>query len=181
LEAESEKGYQPKVLAYLNTVLTNIYSHSFVEYFVSYRFLKSLYCNLRTENRVASWTVLEVLDSKIWSSFEYKSCSLFNLDVFRTFVWYQFYCGIKVIKMRSNSAAAIGWRGLFLPVVVWERRIVVLVDYFMCMVVLVLRIVYGQVVLLRTVLNFVAWQLEKASKYSAVVYTHTLVIWITST
>jgi hypothetical protein len=34
-----------------------------------------------------------------------------------------------------------------------ERRIVVLVDCFMCMVVLVLRIAYGQVVCLRTVLN----------------------------
>jgi hypothetical protein len=34
--------------------------------------------------------------------------------------------------------------------------IVVLVDYFMCMVVLVLRIAYGQVVLLQTMLNFVA-------------------------
>jgi hypothetical protein len=59
------------------------------------------------------------------------------------------------MKMRSNNAAAC-WRGLFLPVVGWERRIVVLVDCFMCMVVLVLRIAYGQVVLLRTVLNFVA-------------------------
>jgi hypothetical protein len=58
--------------------------------------------------------------------------------------------------MRSNNAAAIGWRVLFLPVVGWERRIVVLVDCFMCMVVLVLRIAYGQVVLLLTVLNFVA-------------------------
>jgi hypothetical protein len=59
------------------------------------------------------------------------------------------------MKMRSNSAAAICWRGLFLPVVEWERRIVMLVDCFMCMVVLVLRIAHGQVVLLRTVLNFV--------------------------
>jgi hypothetical protein len=58
--------------------------------------------------------------------------------------------------MRSNSAAAFGWRGLFLSVVGWESRIVVLADCFMCMVVLVLRITYGQVVLLRTVLNFVA-------------------------
>jgi hypothetical protein len=58
--------------------------------------------------------------------------------------------------MRSNSAAAIGWCGLFLPVVGWERRIVRLVDCFMCMLVLVLRIAYGQVVLLRTVLHFVA-------------------------
>jgi hypothetical protein len=140
-----------------------------------------LYCNLRTENRVALWAVLEVLDSKIWLSFEYKSCSLFNLDVFRTFLCYHCYCGIKVIKIRSNSAAAIGWRGLFLPVVGWERRIVVLVDCFMCMVVLMLRIAYGLVVLLRTVLHFVAWQLEKASKCSAVVYTLSLIIWITST
>jgi hypothetical protein len=58
--------------------------------------------------------------------------------------------------MRSNSAAVVGWRGLFLPVVEWERRIIALVDCFMCMVVLVLRIAYGQVVLLQTVLNFVA-------------------------
>jgi hypothetical protein len=58
--------------------------------------------------------------------------------------------------MRSNSAADIGWRGLFLPVIGWEHRIVVLVDCFMCMVVLMLRIAYDQVVLLRTVLNFVA-------------------------
>jgi hypothetical protein len=58
--------------------------------------------------------------------------------------------------MRRNSAAVVCWRGLFLPVVGWERRIVVLVDCFMCMIVLVLRIAYGQVVLLRTVLNFVA-------------------------
>jgi hypothetical protein len=49
--------------------------------------------------------------------------------------------------MRSNSVAAVGWRGLFLPIVGWERMIVVLVDCFMCMVVLVLRIAYGQVVL----------------------------------
>jgi hypothetical protein len=58
--------------------------------------------------------------------------------------------------MKSNSIAAVGWRGLFLLVVGWKRRIVVLVDCFMCMVVLVLRIAYGQVVLLRTVLNIVA-------------------------
>jgi hypothetical protein len=58
--------------------------------------------------------------------------------------------------MRSNNAVVVGWRRLFLPVVRWERRIIVLVDYFMCMVVLVLMIAYGQVVLLRTVLNFVA-------------------------
>jgi hypothetical protein len=58
--------------------------------------------------------------------------------------------------MRSNSAAAIGWRRLFLSVIGWERRIVVLVDCFMCMVILMLRIAYGQVMLLWTVLNFMA-------------------------
>jgi hypothetical protein len=58
--------------------------------------------------------------------------------------------------MRSNSAAAVGWRGQFLPVIGWERRIIAFVDCFMCMIVLVLRIAYGQVVLLRTVLNLVA-------------------------
>jgi hypothetical protein len=57
--------------------------------------------------------------------------------------------------MRSNNIAVVGWCGLFLPVVGWERRIVVLVDCFMCMIALVLRLAYGQVVLLRTVLNFV--------------------------
>jgi hypothetical protein len=34
--------------------------------------------------------------------------------------------------------------------------IILLVDYFMCIVVLVLKITYIQVVLLRTVLDFVA-------------------------
>jgi hypothetical protein len=58
--------------------------------------------------------------------------------------------------MKSNSVAAVGWRGLFLPVVEWESKIVVLVDCFICMVILVLRIAYGQVVLLQIVPNFVA-------------------------
>jgi hypothetical protein len=140
-----------------------------------------LYWNLRTENRVILLIVLEWANGEISLSFEYKSCSLFNLDICRIFVCYHCYCRIKVIKIKSNNVVAVGWRGLFLPVVGWARRIVVLVDYFMCMVVLVLRISYGQVVLLRTILNFVAWQLEKASKCSIVVYTLSLVIWITTT
>jgi hypothetical protein len=138
-------------------------------------------CCLCSEYNFLLWAWLKIVDDKLWLSFEYKSCSLFNLDIFRTFVWYQCYCGIKVIKMRNNNVAAVGWCGLFLPIVGWERGIVVLVDCFMCMVILMLRIAYGQVVLLRTVLNFVAWQLEKASKCSTVVYTLSLVIWITST
>jgi hypothetical protein len=133
-------------------------------------------CCMCSEFSFLLWAWLKIVDGKLWLSFEYKSCGLFNLDVFRIFVWYHCYCEIKVMKMRSNITTAVCWRGLFLPVVRWERRIVMLVDCFMCMVVLVLRIVYGQVVLLRTVLNFVAWQLEKTSKCSAVVYTLSLVI-----
>jgi hypothetical protein len=102
------------------------------------------------------WARLKIVDGKICLSFEYKSCGLFNLDVFRIFVCHHCYCEIKVIKMRSNNAAAVGWRELFLLVIGCERMIVVLVDCFMCMIVLVLRIAYGQVVLLWTVLNFVA-------------------------
>jgi hypothetical protein len=60
------------------------------------------------------------------------------------------------MKMKSNIIVIVGWRGLFLPDVGWEHRIVVLVDCFMCMIILVLRIAYGQVVLLQTMLNFVA-------------------------
>jgi hypothetical protein len=47
-------------------------------------------------------------------------------------------------------------RGGSLPVVRLERMIVLLVDCFICVVVLVLRITYGQAVLLRSALNFVA-------------------------
>jgi hypothetical protein len=70
-------------------------------------------CCLCSEYSFPLWAWLKIVDDKLWLSLEYKSCSLFNLYVFRTFVWYQCYCGIKVIKMRSNSAAAVGWRGLF--------------------------------------------------------------------
>jgi hypothetical protein len=51
--------------------------------------------------------LIKIVDGKLWLSFEYKSCSLFNLDVCRTFDCFHCYCGIKVIKMRSNSAAAL--------------------------------------------------------------------------
>jgi hypothetical protein len=60
------------------------------------------------------------------------------------------------MKMRSNSAAAVCWHGLFLPVVWWERRIVVLVDCFMCMVVSVLRIAYG----IRFILKFEVYEVH---------------------
>jgi hypothetical protein len=46
---------------------------------------------------------LKIVDGKLWLSFEYESCSLFNLDVFRTFVWYRCYCGIKVIKWEVTA------------------------------------------------------------------------------
>jgi hypothetical protein len=35
------------------------------------------------------------------------------------------------MKMRSNSAAAVCWRRLFLPVVGWERRIIVCHTWFL--------------------------------------------------
>jgi hypothetical protein len=46
----------------------------------------------------------------------------------------------------------------------------------MCMVALVLSFSYDQVVFIRITLSLVAYQLEKASKYSAVVYKLSLVI-----
>jgi hypothetical protein len=67
-------------------------------------------------------------------------------------VLYSFEVGYLAVCVQ-NTVFHCG-RGLFLLVVGWERRIVVLVNCFMCMLVLVLRIAYGQVVLLRTVLNF---------------------------
>jgi hypothetical protein len=57
--------------------------------------------------------------------------------------------------MRSNSVVAVGWRGLFCRSSGGSIGSVYLL-IVSCMVVLVLRIAYGQVVLLRTVLNFVA-------------------------
>jgi hypothetical protein len=137
--------------------------------------------SLRTERRVILWTVLELVGHKIWLSFEYKSCSLFNVDVCRIFICYHHHCGIKVMMVLSSSIVVV----LFvmvtvLPAIGLGHRNILLIVCFMCVVVLVLRITYGQVVLLWTLLNFVAWQLKKASKYSTVVYTLSLVIWITS-
>jgi hypothetical protein len=127
-----------------------------VQQFASYDILSWVTCCLCSEHSFPLWARLKIVDGKICLSFEYKSCGLFNLDVFRIFVCRHCYCGIKIMKMRSNSVAAVGWRALFLLVNGWECWIIVLVDCFMCMVVLVLRISYGQVVLLQIVLNFVA-------------------------
>jgi hypothetical protein len=127
-----------------------------VQQFVSYDILSWVTYCLCSKHSFLLWARLKIVDGKICLSFEYKSRGLFNLDVFRIFVCNHCFCGIKVIKMRSNNAVAVSWHGLFLPVIWCERMIVVLVDFFMCMIVLVLRIAYGQVMLLRTVLNFVA-------------------------
>jgi hypothetical protein len=73
------------------------------------------------------------------------------------FICYHRHCAIKVMMILSSSNAAALFVVLtMLPVVALERRIILIIDCFMCMVVLVLRITYGQVVLLRTVLNSVA-------------------------
>jgi hypothetical protein len=143
-------------------------------------FLSLLCCSLRTENRVTFWTVLELVNDTNWLSFEYKSCSLFSLDVFRIFICCHCYCGIKLIKMRSNIPTAVWLMLTVLPVTGLGHRNILLVVCFMCMIILVLKITYGQVVLLWAVLNLVAWQLETANKCSAMVYKISLVIWITS-
>jgi hypothetical protein len=134
-----------------------------VQQFACYDFLSWVTCCRCSEHRFLLQARLKIVDGKICLSFEYKSCSLFNLDVCRIFVCYHGYYGIKVIKWKVSALLLLVGMDCFLPVVRWAHRIVVLVDCFMCIVILVLRIAYGQVVLLQTVLNFVAWQLEKAS------------------
>jgi hypothetical protein len=56
--------------------------------------------------------------------------------------------------MRTKSATAVT---VFLLVVRLGCMTILLVDYFMCMIVLMLRTTYGQVVLLQIVLNFVTY------------------------
>jgi hypothetical protein len=64
---------------------------------------------------------------------------------------------MKVIIMLSSSIAAVVFAVLIvLPVIGLGRRNVLLVVYFMCMVVLELRITFDQVVLLWIMLNFMA-------------------------
>jgi hypothetical protein len=134
-----------------------------VQRFHVLNFLSWVPCCLCSKHSFVLWARLKIIDDKIWLSIEYQSCCLVIVHACEYFSFYHINCG------RS------------LPVVGLERRIILIVDCFMCMVVLVLRITYDQVVLLRTVLNFVAWQLEKASKCSVVVCMLSLVIWITST
>jgi hypothetical protein len=144
-------------------------------------FCSLLSWSLRTEHIVTLWTVLELVDSKIWLSFEYKSCSLFNLHVCRVFICYHCYCEIKVMKLRSTSIAAILLKCcLCCRSSELECRTVLLVLCFICMVALMLSFSCNQVVLLRIVLSLLTWPLEKASKCSIVVYKLSLVIWVTS-
>jgi hypothetical protein len=64
---------------------------------------------------------------------------------------------MKVIIMLSSSIAAVVFAVLIvLPVIGLGRRNILLVVYFMCMVVLELRITFDQVVLLWIMLNFMA-------------------------
>jgi hypothetical protein len=89
--------------------------------------------SLRSENRVALWTVLEIVNGKVWVSFEYKSCRLFSLDVFRIFLCDHCYCGIKLLKTRSNNSAAV--LVVLSPIL---HRTISLVVCFIFMIVLVL-------------------------------------------
>jgi hypothetical protein len=64
---------------------------------------------------------------------------------------------MKVIMMSSSNTAAVLFVVLtILSVIGLGRRNVLLIVYFRCMVVLVQRFTYGQVVLLWIMLNFVA-------------------------
>jgi hypothetical protein len=73
------------------------------------------------------------------------------------FIRYHCHCGIKVIMMLSNNMAGVLFVVLtVLPVIALRRRNILLIVYFVCMVVLVLRFTYGQVVLLWIMLNLVA-------------------------
>jgi hypothetical protein len=73
------------------------------------------------------------------------------------FIRYHRHCGMKVIMMlRSNIAAVLFVVLTVLSVIGLGRRNTLLFVSFMCMVVLVLRITYGQLVLLWIMLNFVA-------------------------
>jgi hypothetical protein len=60
-------------------------------------------CCLCSEFSFLLWAWLKIVDGKLWLSFEYESCSLFNLEVFRIFVWYQCYYGIKVINWEVTA------------------------------------------------------------------------------
>jgi hypothetical protein len=169
------------VLYYISSSFHRVFKHEFL--YSSLRVTKLwswVPCCLCSEYSFPLWAWLKIVDGKLWLSFEYKSCSLFNLDVFRIFVWYHCYCGIKVIKWEATALLLFVGVDCFCRSSGGSVRSLCLL-IVPCVRLLVLRIAYGQVVLLQTVLNFVAWQLEKASKCSAVVYTLSLVIWITST
>jgi hypothetical protein len=60
------------------------------------------------------------------------------------------------MMLSSNIAAVLFVVLIVLLVIGLGRRNVLLIIYFMCMVGLVMRITYGQVVLLWIMLNFVA-------------------------
>jgi hypothetical protein len=66
-----------------------------------------MYCNLRTGNRAILWTVLEWANGEIGLSFEYGSCSLYNVYGCRIFICDFCYCGTKVMKMGSSSSAVV--------------------------------------------------------------------------
>jgi hypothetical protein len=78
------------------------------------------------------------------------------------------------MMMLSSSIAAV----LF----VVSPVLPVVVSLVVCLIFVVSLVLSAcdQVVLLQIILSLVAWQLEKASKYSTVVYKLSLIIWITS-
>jgi ABC-type uncharacterized transport system permease subunit len=65
------------------------------------------------------------------------------------FIWYDRHCVIKIMMTLSRSIVVVLFVVLtVLPVIRLGCRNILLIVYFMCMVVLVLRITYGQLVIL---------------------------------
>jgi hypothetical protein len=50
---------------------------------------------------------LKIVDGKIWLSVEYQSCSWVKLDACGGFYCYHYLCGLKDIKITSNTAAVL--------------------------------------------------------------------------
>jgi hypothetical protein len=78
------------------------------------------------------------------------------------FIRYHRHCGMKVIMMLSSSIVVVLFVVLtILWVVGLGRRNILLVVCFKCIIVLVLRITFGQVVLLWIMLNFCGLTIEE--------------------
>jgi hypothetical protein len=107
LEIDSDKPTTTKSVDYLNVFPWSLDLHFFWSILEVMEFCSLLSCSLRTEHGVALWTLLELVDSKIWLSFEYKHCTLLSLDICRVFICSHFYWGLKFMNLRSTSITVV--------------------------------------------------------------------------